>query len=355
MATGFSGARRHNRPGTAGAGGPPRPALPERPSKLPRASWSTILKRSVHELKADDLTDRAAALTYYGVLALFPALLVIVSVLGLLGKSTTRKVLNNLGQATPSSVNDFLHTVVSQVQGRAGAASVAGVVGLVIALWSASGYVAAFMRAANVIYDIDEGRPVWKTAPVRLLTTVALVVMLVIAAAIVVLTGPIATQVGAAFGVGHAAVLAWDIAKWPVLVALVGVMLTLLYEATPNVKQPGLRWASPGVITAVIIWMIASGAFAVYVAFSGSYNKTYGSLATVIVFLVWLWITNIAILLGAEVAAETQRERAMRAGLPKDVEPFAEPRDVRKLDAAKRKEVEHANRMRRRLFQRPPR
>jgi membrane protein len=301
-------------------------------SDMPRAGWFAILKRSVREFKHDDITDRAAALTYYGVLALFPAMLVLVSVLGLLGKSTTQKVLNNLGHVAPGGVNSFLHSVVSQVQGRGGTAGIAGIIGLVLALWSASGYVAAFMRAANAIYDVDEGRPIWKTAPVRLLTTLALVIMLVVAAAIVVLTGPIAKQVGGAFGIGSTAVLIWDIAKWPVLIVLVAMMITLLYKATPNVKQPTFKWISAGGVLAVVLWLIASALFAVYVSFSGSYNKTYGSLATVIIFLVWLWITNIAILLGAEFNAETQRERAIRAGLPEHVEPFAELRDTRKLE-----------------------
>jgi membrane protein len=309
---------------------------------MPRSGWLAILKRSVREFKHDDVADRAAALTYFGVLALFPAMLVLVSVLGLLGRSTTQKVLDNLGQVAPGGVNSFLHGVVSQVQGRAGAAGVAGVIGLVLALWSASAYVAAFMRAANAIYDVDEGRPIWKTAPLRLLTTLALVIMLVIAAAIVVLTGPIAKQVGGAFGIGSTAVLIWDIAKWPVLIVLVSMMVTLLYKATPNVKQPAFRWISAGGVLAVVVWVIASALFAVYVSFSGSYNKTYGTLATVIVFLVWLWLTNIAILLGAEFNAETQRERAIRAGMPADVEPFAELRDTRKLDDTAKHRIHNA-------------
>lgn len=156
--------------------------------------------------------------------------------------------------------------------------------------------------------------------------------MLVIAAAIVVLTGPIANQVGTAFGIGSTAVLIWDIVKWPVLLVIVSVMISLLYKASPNVRQPSFRWVSAGGGVAVVIWLIASGLFAVYVSFAGSYNKTYGSLATVIIFLVWLWISNIAILLGAEFNAEAQRERAIRAGLPDDAEPFAELRDTRKLD-----------------------
>jgi membrane protein len=330
---------------SAPAGAPPRT-----PTDMPKAGWLAILKRSIRQFKHDDITDRAAALTYYGILALFPAVLVLVSVLGLLGKSTTQKVLDNLGAIAPGGVNSFLRSVVTQVQGKAGAAGIAAIIGIAIALWAASGYVAAFMRAANAIYDVDEGRPIWKTAPVRLLTTVALVIMLVIAAAIVVLTGPIAKQVGGALGIGSGAVLAWDIAKWPVLLVLVSMMVTLLYKATPNVKQPGFRWISAGGVLAVVLWVIASALFAAYVSFSGSYNKTYGSFATVIVFLVWLWITNIAILLGAEFNAETQRERALRAGLPDDVEPFAELRDTRKLDDPEKRRVDHAQRTRERTM-----
>jgi membrane protein len=332
--------------GTAAAPAARSGSAPRTLTDMPKAGWLAILKRSIREFKHDDITDRAAALTYYGVLALFPAVLVLVSILGLLGKSTTQQVLSNLGQVAPGGVHTFLTNVVTQVQGKAGAAGVAGIIGIVIALWSTSSYVAAFMRASNAIYDVDEGRPIWKTGPVRLLTTIALVIMLVIAAAIVVLTGPIANQVGTAFGIGHAAVLIWDIAKWPVLLIIVSVMFSLLYKASPNVRQPAFRWVSAGGILAVIIWLITSGLFAVYVSFSGSYNKTYGSLATVIIFLVWLWISNIAILLGAEFNAETQRERAIRAGLPEDVEPFAELRDTRKLNDPEKRRVEQARRTR---------
>ena len=254
-------------------------------------------------------------------LALFPAMLVLVSILGLLGKSTTQQVLTNLGQVAPGGVNSFLKGVVTQVQGKAGVAGVAGIIGIVIALWSASGYVAAFMRAMNAIYDVDEGRPIWKTAPIRAATTVALVVMLVIAAAIVVLTGPIAKQVGTAFGIGHTAVLIWDIVKWPVLLVIVSVMISLLYKASPNVRQPAFRWISAGGVVAVILWLIASGLFTVYVSFSGSYNKTYGSLATVIVFLVWLWISNIAILLGRSSTPKPSANAPSAPGCPKTSSP----------------------------------
>jgi membrane protein len=206
------------------------------------------------------------------------------------------------------------------------------------------------MRASNAIYDVDEGRPIWVTVPVRVLTTLALVVMLLISAAIVVLTGPIAEKVGSAVGLGHTTVLVWDVAKWPVLLVLVSVMIALLYYVSPNLQQPRFRWITPGGLVAVVIWVLASGLFAVYISLAGSYNKTYGSLATVIVFLVWLWITNIAILFGAEFNAEMQRQLAIEGGLPEDVEPFADLRDTRKLDEREKQRVAEARRIRKRTL-----
>jgi membrane protein len=325
-------------------------AVPERPKDIPKAGWFEILKRSVKEFKHDDVTDRAAALTYFGVLAIFPGMLVLVSLLGLIGKANAQKILDNLGQVAPGGVKTFLTTVINQVQGKAGMAGLAAIIGLALALWSASGYVAAFMRASNAIYDVDEGRPIWKTAPLRLVTTIALVVMLLAALVMVIVTGPIAGQVGKAFGIGDTAVTIWNIVKWPVLLVVVSLMFSLLYAVAPNVKQPKFRWITPGGVIAVIVWLIASGLFAVYVSLSGSYNKTYGALATVIIFLVWLWITNIAILLGAEFNAELQRERAIQAGMPAELEPFAEVRDTRKLDDPRKQEVEHAARVRERTM-----
>jgi membrane protein len=323
-----------------------RSAVPAGPDDIPKAGWRDVLRRSIKQFKHDDVTDRAAALTYYGLLAIFPAALVLVSILGLVGKSTTQQVLDNVQSIAPGSASNFLHSVVEQVQGRSGAASAAAIVGLILALWSASNYVASFMRASNAIYGVAEGRPIWKTAPVRLAVTFVLVVMMVVSAIIVVVTGPIARQVGQAFGIGDTAVLIWNIAKWPVLLIIMALMLSLLYRASPNVKQPGFRWITPGGVLAVIIWLIASGLFAVYVAFSDSYNKTYGSLASLIIFLVWLWITNIAILLGAEFNAETQRQRAIEAGMPERVEPFVELRDTRKLDVEEKRRAEAAQQIR---------
>jgi membrane protein len=295
--------------------------------------WWPVLKRTVGEFREDNLTDWAAALTYYGVLAIFPALIVVVSILGLVGESATQPLIDNLGTVAPGPAKEIFTSAIENLQGDQGAAGVLFVVGLLAALWSASGYVAAFMRASNAIYDMDEGRPVWKTLPVRVGLTLVLLVLLALSTIAVVLTGGLAEKVGDLVGLGSTAVTVWNIAKWPVLLLVVSFMFALLYWAAPNVKHPGFRWISPGGVLAVVGWLIASGAFALYVANFGSYNKTYGALGGVVVFLVWLWISNIVILLGAEFNAELERERAIEDGMrPEDKEPFAEPRDTRKME-----------------------
>ncbi|HEY7454105.1 MAG TPA: YihY/virulence factor BrkB family protein [Thermoleophilaceae bacterium] len=291
------------------------------------------LKRTVREFREDNLTDWAAALTYYSVLAIFPALIVLVSILGLVGDSATQPLIDNLGTVAPGPAKDIFTSAIENLQGDQGAAGVLFVVGLLGALWSASGYVGAFMRASNAIYDIEEGRPVWKTLPVRVGLTIVLLVLLAITTMAVVITGGLAQRVGDLIGLGSTAVDVWNIAKWPVLLVVVSFMFALLYWAAPNVKHPGFRWVSPGGLLAVLGWLIASAAFAFYVGNFGSYNKTYGALGGVIVFLVWLWISNIVILLGAEFNAELERGRAIDEGMrPPDKEPFAEPRDTRKMD-----------------------
>jgi membrane protein len=251
-----------------------------------------------------------------------------------MGHDTTQSLLNNLGHITPGSVNSFLRSVIDNAQHQKTAAGVLGIVGIVFALWSASGYVAAFMRAANRIYAMPEGRPAYRTIPVRVGVTVFTVVCMIAGLVIVVATGAVADRLGRILGVGNTAVTIWEIVKWPVLLVIFALMLAVLYAAAPNVRHGGFRWISPGAALAVIIWLIASGLFAVYVANFSSYNKTYGSLAAVIVFLVWLWISNFAILLGIEFDAELDHERALHEGVPGDVEPFSVPKDTRKLDGA---------------------
>ncbi|MEU5226243.1 YhjD/YihY/BrkB family envelope integrity protein [Streptomyces toyocaensis] len=316
-------------------------AAPDSPAKLPKGAWGAALKGSLHEFKDDELTDRAAALTYYGVLSLFPALLALVSILGLTGKSTTDKVLENLQELTaPGAARDIITQAVEQLQGNAGIGSIVAIVGLVLAIWSASGYVAAFMRSANAVYDMPEGRPVWKVLPVRVGVTVVLMLMAVISALIVVFTGGLARQAGDLLGLGDTALTVWSIAKWPVLIVLVVMMIALLYWAAPNAKVRGFRWITPGSFLALLIWLVASAGFALYVANFGSYNKTYGTMAGVIVFLIWLWITNLAILLGLEFDAEIARQRAIAGGHPPEAEPYTQPRDTRAWDEEDRRRMD---------------
>ncbi|UQX04635.1 YhjD/YihY/BrkB family envelope integrity protein [Streptomyces sp. RerS4] len=313
---------------------------PDQLTEMPKRSWKAVLRGTVKEFKDDELADRAAALTYYGILALFPALLVLVSLLGIAGESATRQVLDNLQKLTPGSARDVVSNAVQQLQGNAGVGSLLAIVGLAVAVWSASGYIAAFIRTSNAVYDMPEGRPVWKVLPLRLALTVTLMVLAWASALIVVFSGPLARQAGTALGIGDTALTVWSIAKWPVLVLLVTIMIAILYWAAPNTKGRGFRWVTPGSFLALVIWMSASAGFAFYVANFASYNKTYGTLAGVIIFLVWLWITNLAILLGLEFDAEMVRQRAIAGGMPEGEEPYVEPRDTRKWSDDDRRRLE---------------
>ena len=319
---------------------------PESPTDLPKESFRAVLARAHREFRRDHLTDLAAALTYYGLLALAPALVVLVAAMGLAGPDVADRVVQQTQSLAPGSSAQLVAQLVHQAQSNRTGAGIGAVVGILVALWSASGYVSAFMRAANVVYDVPEGRPIWKTVPIRIGITVLAVVVLVVASVIVVVSGPVAHQVGDLVGAGDTAVLVWNIVKWPVLLVILSVLLAVLFWASPNARQGGVRWVSPGGVIAVVVWLVVSGLFALYVTYFASYNKTYGSLAGVVVFLVWLWLTNIALLLGAEVNAELDRGRAIAGGLPEHVEPFAEPRDTRAMDDDERAEAERAVRYR---------
>jgi membrane protein len=315
----------------------------ESPAQLPKRSWLRVLKGAAKEFSDDNLSDSAAALTYYGVQALFPALLVLVSLLGFMGPDTIKSVQDNLGEVIPGSFNATLQNILKAVGNKPSSAGFAFVLGLVTALWSSSGYIAAFMRASNVVYDIPEGRPIWKTLPTRLLTTLVMLVLLILAAVIVVFTGPLAQKAGDLLGLGDAAITAWSIAKWPVLVLIMMLELAILYWAAPNAKQ-GFKWVSPGGMLAVVLWLIASAGFGFYVSNFSSYDKTYGTFAGIVIFLIWMWISNLVILLGAEFNAELERARAEHDGLPRGAEPYVPLRDTRKLDEDELAEVEGSRR-----------
>ncbi|GAA2847295.1 hypothetical protein Acy02nite_03430 [Actinoplanes cyaneus] len=306
-------------------------AGPDNPAQLRGRGLFAALRRTVKQFSEDNLSDWAAALTYYGVLSIFPGILVIVSLLGMLSSDGQKVVQDAAHQLAPNAeLQKLVDTVLTQVKDP-GAAGIAAIFGLLVAFWSASGYVAAFMRASNAVYDVPEGRPIWKTLPIRVAVTAVVGVMLIVSAAIVIFTGDLAQLVGDKIGLGDAAVTTWSIAKWPVLLVLVSLMFAILYWASPNARTGGFRWVSPGGLFAVVLWILVSVAFAIYLANFANYNKTYGTLGGVIAFLVWMWITNIAILLGAELDAELERGRAIAAGHDPSDEPFLELRDDRKI------------------------
>ena len=303
---------------------------PDAPTDLSKRTWIGTLKRTLREFKEDDLTLLAAALTYYGILSLFPALLVLLALLGLAGQSTIDTLLENVGAITPSATNDVITNAVRNLQSSNSSAGLAFIVGLAGALWSASGYVGGFMKAANIIYEVEEGRKFWKLKPLQIFVTVVIVILTTLIIIAVVVSGPIAERVGAVVGLGDTAVTVFNIVKWPVIALIVSQIFAFLYWVSPNVKQPGYRWISPGGFLAVALWIVASGAFAFYVANFGSYSKTYGSMAAVIIFLVWLWITNLVMLLGAEFNAEVERGRQIEGGHDPEVEPFLPHREAPK-------------------------
>ena len=281
----------------------------------------------MREFIQDDMTDWAAALTYYSIMSIFPAIVVLTALVGLFGASASKPLIENVQQMAPGPARDIMIKSIQELQGASKLAGPLAIIGLLAAVWAASAYIGAFIRASNVIYDIEEGRPIWKTLPLRIGLTLAMVVLLAVTAIGVVVTGTLAERIASLFGVGPAGVLFWDIAKWPVLAVLISLAFALLYWAAPNVVHPGFRWLTPGSMLAVLLWVLASVGFGLYVANFGSYNKTYGSLAGVIAFLVWLWISNLAVLLGAEFDAELARSQRIEAGQPEEKEPFLPPRD----------------------------
>lgn len=323
---------------------------PDELTELTKPSWAYTAKQAFAEFGRDQCADLAAALTYYAVLAIFPALLALVSLLGVFGQgeSTTGALIEIVRSLGQENAADQLEGPINQmVQNQtAGLAFVLGVAG---AVWSASGYIGAFGRALNRIYQVDEGRPVWKLRPLQLLLTLVGILLAALVLIGLVVSGPVARSVGGAIGLGEGAATVWDIAKWPVMLGIVIVLVAVLYHSTPNVRQPKFRWMSVGAAIAILTWLVASAAFGFYVANFGSYDKTYGSLAGVIVFLLWLWLTNLALLFGAEVDAELERARELQAGIAAEQTLQLPPRDTRTSDkkAAKRQQqVEEGRRLR---------
>jgi membrane protein len=331
---------------------PDAASKPDGPGDLHQRSWFYVARKTFREFSDDECMDLAAALTYYAVLALFPAMIALLSLLGLV-VDPQNSVETALEVLRPLVSDQLIATIEQPLRDLAtsNAAGVALVVGLAGALWSASGYVGAFGRAMNRIYEIGEGRPFWKLRPIMIVITLVAVLMLAVVLVLLVVSGPVAQSIGDVIGVGEEAVLVWEIAKWPVIGLAVVAVVAMLYYATPNVQQPRFRWISVGAAVAILVWLLASAAFALYLATFASYDKTYGSLAGAIVVLLFLWITNLALLLGAEVDSELERGRELQAGIPAEVElqlPARDTRNIEKADAKEAKDIERGRRLRER-------
>jgi membrane protein len=326
---------------------PDDPRKPDSPTELTKPSMVFTLRKTAREFSRDQCTDIAAGLTYYSVLSLFPALVALVSLLGVFGQGqrTMDAVLDVVGDLGSSSVVDTLRDPVQQLV-DAPSAGFALVVGVLGALWSASGYVGAFGRALNRMYEIEEGRPIWKLRPAMLLVTLVAVLMTAAVAFMLAVSGPIARSIGDRIGLGDTGLLVWNIARWPVILLFVVTVVAILYWATPNVRQPKFRWISAGALLAIAVWIVASVLFAIYVANFASYNKTYGALAGVVVFLLWLWITNLALLFGAEFDSELERARELQAGLPAEEHVQLPPRDTTAADKNHERDDEFVERAR---------
>jgi membrane protein len=312
--------------------GAPRRDYPPEGSPA-RSGWWPTIKRTATEFQEDNLSDWAAALTYYGLLSLFPALIAMVSLIGILGdpKSTTSSLTEIITELGPASAAETFRGPIESITESSGTAGIAFVLGIAAALWSASGYTGAFMRASNIIYETPEGRPFWKLRPLQILVTFLMIVMMTLLAVSLVLTGPVVSAVAEPLGIGSTAVDVWNIAKWPVMALVFLLMPALLYYASPNVKLRGFKWVTPGSLVAIVIWIAASALFAFYVSNFGSYDKTYGTLGGMIALLVWFWISNLAILFGHQLNAERERSQEIEEGWPRaeskiQLEPRAEPK-----------------------------
>jgi len=306
----------------------------EQPASRSGTGALSTLKRTFTEFQEDNLSDWAAALTYYGLLAFFPALIAMVSLIGLVGdpQSTTSSLTEIVTEIGPASAAETFSGPIESIASNQSAAGLAFVLGLAAALWSASGYVGAFTRASNIIYETSEGRPFWKLRPLQILVTLLMIVLMALLALGLVLTGPVVEAVAGPVGLSDTAVSIWNIAKWPVMAALFIVMVDVLYYASPNVRLRGFKWVTAGSLVAIVVWALASALFAFYVANFGSYDKTYGTLGGLIALLVWFWISNLAILFGHQLNAERERSVEIEEGRPRaereiQLEPRAEPKD----------------------------
>jgi membrane protein len=320
---------------------PDDPRKPDSPPDLHKRSWWYTTKMAFAEFKRDQCSDLAAALTFYAISAVFPAFIVLASLVSLIGQNQRTadalvRLIEDLGQ---QNVADQLRGPITELANAPGG-GFALVIGALLALWSASAYVGAFGRAMNRVYEIDEGRPVWKLRPLNILVSLILIVGAAILLLSATLTGAFAEQIGHRLGLGGSVVTAWSYIKWPVMLAVMAILIAVLYYATPNVRQPRFRWMSIGALLAIVLWVAASVGFGYYVRTFGHYDRTYGTLGGTIVVLLWLWLTNAALLFGAEFDAELERARELEAGIEAEETLQLPPRDTTVSDKAAEKLAE---------------
>jgi membrane protein len=286
------------------------------PVELTRDDWRVILKRTWHEFRINQVYDLAGTLTYYTVLALFPALLATLATVGIFGSAeagaqNVLQVIEGLGGATAA---DVLREPLEQLV-NASHAGLAFGTGLVGVLWATSGYLGTFGRGMNRIYDVEEGRPFWEMRPTMIGVSAVLVVLGALGALGLILTGPVAESTARVLGFDEGVVFWWDLLKLPALAGIALVVMALLYWAGPNVKRRHLRWFSVGAIGALLAWIIATALFGAYVFGFGIYGRTYGFVGGVIAFLLWVWLSNLSLLFGAVLDTEVERARQLRAGI----------------------------------------
>lgn len=314
---------------------PDDPRKPDSPAEITRPSWRYVFKRAAFEFTSDGCTDLAAALTYFAVLSLFPALLAVLSLLGTVGQgeATADWIIGFLRANAPAELATLMDEPIRQIatQGGSGIALVTGILG---AVWAASGYVGAFGRAMNKVYEVEEGRPAWVLRPVQVLVTLALLVLIVVVLGLFLLAGPLGE---ATLGRTVATTIGW--VSWPAAGLAGVVVLAVLYYATPNVRQPRFRWISVGALVALVGMTLAAVGFTFYVANFSKYNAMYGTVGSVIVLLLGLWIMGNLMLFGAEVDAELERGRELQAGIVAEETLQLPPRDTRQVERTKRKSI----------------
>lgn len=276
----------------------------------------TLLVAALDRFGRHHLFDWAAALTYYSMLALFPALIVLVSALGLAGQDTIDALLTNLETLTPGPVRDLFIGAIEELRRTASSAGVVLAISLTAAMWSASSYIGAFSRAANVVWEVRDGTAFPRTIPRRLAITLVMLALISLIGLIVLATGPLAADLRRLLGLGEGSIVGRGALRWPLLAVLMVLLVGVLFNLAPNRRHRGVAPVSPGSLLAIALWGAGSVAFTAYVANFGSFNKTYGSLAGVVIFLVWLWLSNVALLLGMELDAEISRFREAHGRSP---------------------------------------